>query len=95
MFWNGLTTTVLADCLFELAYQPVHGLRHLFGETISKYKLLKIVDKRFGWGHGIDPVDVPYEDGTLATIYNDANCYLPAVDFEEQVDMMYRAMDYA
>lgn len=94
--WNGLTTTVLADALFALAYEPVSGVRHLFGQELTKYEVLKIVNDRFDWDCDIVPVDYPEENAGLSTIYNDAVCHLPAVDFEEQVDMLYRAgHDYA
>lgn len=94
--WNGVTTTVLADCLFELAYNQVSGIRHIFGETVTKYEVLKLASKYFGWECDVVPIDLPKENATLSTTHNDANCHLPTVNFEEQMDMLYRAgNDYA
>lgn len=93
--WNGLTTTVLADALYELAYSSVCGCRHLFGETLSKYDVLKIVANRYKWDVDIEPVDYPVVNATLGTVFDDWQEFVPVTDFTEQVDMMFRARDYA
>lgn len=93
--WNGLTTTVLADALYELAYSSVSGCRHLFGEVLTKYDVLTIVRDRYKWDVKIEPVDSPAVNATLGTIFNDCQQFLPVTDFTEQVDMMFRARDYA
>lgn len=74
VLWNGFCVSTLAHLLVGLAYGRQTGLMHLFGETISKYELLLMV--QYVYGHTWDkpyvlPVDEPVINRTLSTVRND------------------------
>lgn len=70
--WNGLTTVALAEILVDLAYSPdVTGLRHVFGEDISKYDLLKTFSDVYRTHHKLEPFGEYVIDRRLRSIYND------------------------
>lgn len=56
VYWNGLTTTELADIIIDrLVDEPVSGILHLYGETITKHTLLQTAQKVFNWDLEIVP----------------------------------------
>ena len=59
--FSGLTTRALADVLLEvsLRFPDLAGLYHVSAEPISKYELLKMLDKRLRVDAEISPVDDP------------------------------------
>lgn len=75
VLWNGLTTYRLAETLLSIAENTrIRGIRHVFGETVSKYDVLLATKKVYGTMvklPDIIPVDEPVLNRTLATTFND------------------------
>jgi len=67
--WNGLTTVALGDILYKLAFTNLGGLLHIYGETLSKYDLLKILAEVYCLDVDIVPVEQPVVDMTLISKY--------------------------
>lgn len=88
VFWNGLTTLALADLLMDLAKSKLYGLIHLFGETVTKYDILRIVTDVFRLPYTIEPVEEPKADFTLATNVIHNPCLQVRVPFRVQVEEM-------
>jgi dTDP-4-dehydrorhamnose reductase len=65
VLWNGITVTDLCDYINELAYSRMTGVVHLTGPTLSKYEVLRTIDRVYDWGHEIEPVMEPCENKTL------------------------------
>lgn len=87
--WNGVTVCALADYLIEVAYGKQTGLRHVYGQSLSKYELLTTVNRIYGWGARIMPVDEPRMDRTLTSLYADPPVPLiGGFNFEESVQAM-------
>lgn len=68
-WWNGLTTVRLARYLIETAHEPVYGIRHVFGESINKYYLMKTVSQIYGWEKEFEVLDDPKITRILASNY--------------------------
>ena len=87
--WNGMTVVSLAEYLVELAYSRHTGIMHLYGQTISKYELLRTAAAAFPrYEKEVYPVDDPKIDRTLSSVRSDRP-YLPGTsNFEEQMRTM-------
>lgn len=84
--WNGLCVTKLADVLVDLAYDRRHGVMHLYGETISKYYLLELVNELYGFNVQIIPNEEPKINRSLNSSRND--CYKITTLLMEQLKEM-------
>jgi len=93
--WNGVTTTTLADCillLLQTAQYRIDGVRHVFGETVSKYDLLMKLNALRASPLRIRPTELLGRiDRTLSTIFPDFNKAMPIPPLDEQIDDMRRA----
>jgi dTDP-4-dehydrorhamnose reductase len=70
--WNGLTIVEMSSYIVEVAYSAkVVGLRHVFGETVSKFDVLQAINEVYELGCTIIPSDQPVKNMTLSTLYND------------------------
>lgn len=73
-FWNGITVDTLADILVDVAPRHrVWGLRHIFNmsESVTKYELLRMVNRLYDLKCLVLPIDFPVIDRTLSTINDD------------------------
>lgn len=66
--WNGLCVPMLADILVDLSYRHIHGLLHIYGESISKCDLLVYAKYVYDLDVNILPTDEPIIDRTLSTV---------------------------
>lgn len=89
VMWNGLTVTSLASYLIEVAYSPITGLRHIFGETVSKFDVLTAVNAIYGLGCNIVPTNEPVKNMTLRTVYNDLPYIPDTFNLYDQVRIMH------
>jgi dTDP-4-dehydrorhamnose reductase len=95
VLWNGLTASILADYLVTLAQGKQTGVMHLFGETISKFELLSLVNTVYELDNVIVPVDLPVKDMTLGTERDDQP-KIPLHTFREMLGEMryWENIDY-
>lgn len=64
--WSGVTTLELAKCIEYCIVEKIRGFKHLtFGSPISKYELLKEMNKQSGKGLIINEVDGPISNKVL------------------------------
>lgn len=87
--WNGLTVSLLADYLVELAYTRHTGIMHLFGAPMSKYDILTQVKDVYRWAHPfVVPSAVPVSNRTLASVRTDRIILPCTFDFRAQLEEM-------
>lgn len=88
VMWNGLTVMSLADYLYELSYSRQTGLMHLYGQTISKFDLLKTVNMIYDWGVEIVSDPSKKSNKTLRSNRLDKPHIPGTFNFEEQIREM-------
>lgn len=70
--WNGVTTSQLARSIADITERrdafPATGLFHLFSTVVSKYELLRAIDRHYGLGIHVRPARVNGVDRRLATV---------------------------
>jgi dTDP-4-dehydrorhamnose reductase len=80
VFWNGLTAKELARMLVEeIIPMKLSNIIHLYGETISKYELLKQAKLVLGFNYQLvkesEVTDTPHESNkTLASMLPELQC---------------------
>lgn len=90
-FWNGLTTTYLAETIYNIfeqnLYQP--GIFHIYSpDSVSKHQLLEIFNDVYGLNLTITPTVAPeFIDRTLASRFSLSNS-LVRRDIRSQVMAM-------
>jgi methylation protein EvaC len=70
-YWNGITCLQLSEIIYDIIINNKfwNGVRHLFGETISKYELIDIIRRIYKLN--INLLEKPnYLDRSLRTIYD-------------------------
>lgn len=96
VMWNGLSAVSLASYLGEVAYSfKVFGLRHVFGETLSKYDVLNVVNDVYHLGCRIIPMQEPTRNTTLRTLYSDMPHIPDTFNFYTQTRIMKELMSDA
>ncbi len=88
--WNGLTTLALSKYIYHYAYSKDTGIRHVYGQAISKFQVLRIANKIYKWDKIISPAS-PEEDKNrlLSTLY--PRNYIPGTgNYEEMITEMYK-----
>lgn len=86
--WNGMTTWAVADYLIEYAYSRVSGVVHVFGQTVSKYELLKTYIEVFDlvkYGYKIIPEIVEPVNRTLSSGRQDRIHIPGTINLEESM----------
>lgn len=86
--WNGVTTLALAKHLRYFAYARSTGVRHVFGQEVTKYDLLETVNVVYEWDKELRPGRSPYSiNRTLTTVY--PSYRIPGTsNFREMVEEM-------
>lgn len=74
VYWNGVTTLSLVGKIMEYVHEDVQGIRHVYGQKVSKYILLEMANDVFGWNIPVVAESTLYdtiheENKTLASIY--------------------------
>lgn len=85
--WNGVTTWQYADICLQIIRKSLFecGTYHLVSETVTKFDLLKLLDKIFGFGVRIEPsAEGPAVDRTLDTVKG-LSASLEIADLEAQI----------
>lgn len=85
VWWNGVTVDYLASILVDIAYSQITGLRHIYGETVTKCQVLEILNSVYDLGCKIIPVDEPNKDMTLTTNFNDIPLHVEKGSLLQQV----------
>ena len=83
VYWNGVTCLFLAKFIKDLidTNKLWKGVRHLFGETISKYGMIQVINEVYELGLNVEKVEEPRSDKTLLTIYKT----IPTPSFRDMV----------
>lgn len=72
-FWNGLTTLELSDCIARIMLGNLfqEGTFHLFSDSISKFRLLKLMVSTWGLDIEVNPLRADeFCNRTLETVKN-------------------------
>jgi len=71
VFWNGVTCLELTEVILNTIINGVlwDGPRHIIGNTVSKYKLAKLIKEVYKCNTEIIKEETTIEDQTLQTIY--------------------------
>ena len=83
-FWNGVTCLQLAKIINQMIEEDIFwdGVRHIFSpDSLSKYKLVKLINDIYALNININPVAKNYCDKTMKT--NGVKFLLP--DLENQI----------
>lgn len=86
--WNGLTVWALVEYLMIHAYARTSGLLHLYGQTVSKYDVLKTANLVYNWDRVIEPQNTPVKDMTLETIRSDRVPLPETINLEQSLREM-------
>ena len=86
--WSGITTVQYGKVLDQIMSRPENfpktGTYHIFGEAISKYEMLKKLQKKYALDCEIIPVTEPRVNRSLSTIH-DFNAKLAIPSFDEML----------
>jgi len=94
--WNGLTTWELAGAIAKLLLQGQipFGIRHLHGQDLSKFELLKLMAEAYGLDCFIEPFeDEKGRDTRLRTLHTEFLQELHIAPMQEQLAMLSRLSD--
>ena len=85
--WNGVTTNHYAELCSQIIQDNLYevGLFHVHSNSINKYELLKLINKRFDLQIKINPMEAQPIDRTLTTI-KQLNSKLDIKTIQQQVE---------
>lgn len=86
--WNGLTTWEFAEVVAKLIRQGkiTYGIRHIHGQDLSKYDLLKLLAVAYGLNCHIEPFeDTHGRDTRLRTLHSEFLKSLHIAPMQEQL----------
>lgn len=86
--WNGITTKqfglIVDQIMADRDAFPAHGLFHVFGSDVSKFKMVTAIAKKYGVAVNVSPDDGPVLDRRLRTV-KDMNQRLQIPTFSEML----------
>lgn len=88
--YSGFPTVIFADIISNLIteHSDLNGLFHVSSEPIDKFRLLNLVNERFGTGVVIEPVEDFKVDRSLnSTIFRNATGFKPQT-WEDMIERM-------
>jgi dTDP-4-dehydrorhamnose reductase len=85
--WNGVTTKHYAELCSKIIDDNLYevGLFHVHSNSVNKYELLKLINKRFDLGITINPTEAIPIDRTLSSV-KELNTKLSVKTIQQQVE---------
>lgn len=86
--WNGMTTLQLGRIVEQIMQSDLygHGVRHVFGDDVSKYELLCLMREAYQHDIGVEPYeDALAKDNRLRTVHPDFIAHLAIPDLRAQL----------
>jgi len=85
-YWNGITCFQLSEIIFEIIEKNMYwkGVRHIYGEKVSKYNLIKKIIKIYNLNVELIPIEKNFNDKSLDSNY--INNY-KILNLEEQLEL--------